>query len=89
MDPSPIVALNRAVAVSRVQGARAGRQALDAIKDRAPLENYHLFHAVAGQLELEVGETEAAAACFRRALQLATVPAERELLEKRLGQCGE
>ena len=88
LDGSPIVALNRAVAVAQVRGQRAGLEALDRIKNRAALENYHLLHAVAGQLWLDAGDKTQAATCFRRALELAALPAERALLEKRLGQCG-
>ncbi len=86
-DGSPIVALNRAVAVAKKDGPGAGLAALDGIEDRKALENYHLYHAVAGQLWFEAGETEKAGASFRRALELAALPAERALLEKRLTQC--
>ncbi len=86
-DGSPVVALNRAVAVAQVEGPRAGLAALDKIKDRKTLENYHPFHAVAGQLWLDAGDAAKAAAGFRRALELAALPAERALLETRLAQC--
>jgi RNA polymerase sigma-70 factor (ECF subfamily) len=88
LDGSPVVALNRAVAVAQVEGPRAGLAALDKVKDRKALENYHLFHAVAGQLWLDAGDTVKAAAGFHRALELAALPAERALLEKRRAQCG-
>ena len=87
LDASPIVALNRAVAVAQVSGHRAGLEALDQIKNRAALENYHLLHSVTGQLWFDAGEKAKAAMCFRRALELAALPAERVLLEKRLAQC--
>ena len=87
-DGSPVVALNRAVALAQTEGPRAGLAALDQIKDRQALENYHLFHAVAGQLWLDAGAAGKAAAGFRRALELAALPAERALLERRLAQCG-
>ena len=86
-DGSPIVALNRAVAVAQVEGPRAGLAVLDGIRNRAALEHYHLFHAVAGQLWLEAGEPGRATTCFGRALELVELPAERKLLEQRLGQC--
>ena len=87
LDGSPIVALNRAVAVAQAGGPRAGLAALEITVNRPALENYHLFHAVAGQLWLEAGEPAAAAAGFLRALELAALPSERALLEKRLAQC--
>ncbi len=84
LDPSPVVALNRAVALARAQGATAGLVALERIPRRRALENYHLFHAVHGQLLLDAGRPADAAQALRRALALATVPAERELLTQRL-----
>ena len=86
-DGSPIVALNRAVAVAQLAGPRAGLAALNGIKGRGALKNYYLYHAVAGQLELEAGDPVRATDCFRQALTRATLPAERALLEKRLAQC--
>ena len=88
MDRSPVVALNRAVAVAQTAGSAAGLQALDRIEDRAALEHYHHFHAVTGQLRLDAGEPDAARSAFQRALALAALPAERALLEKRLAECG-
>jgi RNA polymerase sigma-70 factor (ECF subfamily) len=87
LDASPVVALNRAVAVARVHGPHAGLRALAGIPDRAALERYHLLHAVAGQLQLEAGDRTRAASSFRRALKLVILPAERALLEKKLAQC--
>jgi RNA polymerase sigma-70 factor (ECF subfamily) len=87
-DGSPIIALNRAVAVAQVHGHRAGLEAIGQIKNRAALENYHLLHSVTGTLWHDAGEKARAAQCFRRALELAALPAERALLEKRLAQCG-
>jgi RNA polymerase sigma factor (sigma-70 family) len=88
LDASPVAALNRAVAVAKVRGPTAGLCALDAIEDGATLAHYHLYHAVAGQLWLDAGDAGRAAQCFRRALELAALPAERELLEHRLAQAG-
>jgi RNA polymerase sigma factor (sigma-70 family) len=85
-DGSPVVALNRAVVVARVQGAAAGLRALDAMPRPAALEKHHLRHAVAGQLWFEAGDRAQAAACFRRAHQLATIGAEREFLARRLAE---
>jgi RNA polymerase sigma-70 factor (ECF subfamily) len=84
IDPSPIVALNRTVALARVHGADHALAALDRIPGRRALESYHLFHAVHGQLLLDAGRAAAAATALRRALTLATVPAERALLAQRL-----
>jgi RNA polymerase sigma factor (sigma-70 family) len=88
VDQSPVVALNRAVALAKVEGPRIGLNAIEAITGREALESYHLFHAVMGQLWLETGETRRAADYFRRSIKLTTLPAERTLLEKRLSLCG-
>ena len=88
LDGSPVVALNRAVAVAKVQGPAAGLCALDAIENGAALNQYHLYHAVAGQLWLDAGDPARAAQCYRRALELAALPAERALLQQRLTQSG-
>lgn len=87
LDPSPVVALNRTVALAHVEGIPAALAALEKIPRRRALESYHLFHAVRGQLLLDAGRTSDAAAALRRALALVTVPAERELLQRRLDAC--
>ena len=87
LDRSPVVALNRAVALAQVRGPAVALRELDAMEGRALLENYHLFHAVAGTLRFEAGDRALAAAAFRRALELAPTAAERELLARRLAAC--
>lgn len=88
-ENSPIVALNRAVAIAQTDGPTLGLAALNAIADRATLEKYHLFHAVAGELSLALGEHDKAALHFRKALDLAALPAERSLLARRLARCAD
>jgi RNA polymerase sigma-70 factor (ECF subfamily) len=83
-NPSPVVALNRAVALARVEGARAGLRAIKEMADRDTLENYHLLHAVMGHLWVEAGVRTQALASFRRALELTTLDAEREHLSRRI-----
>src|SRR5690606_517334 len=65
IKPSPVVALNRAVAVAHVHGARAGLEAIAAIPQRAKLESHYLLHAVAGELHWQLQDHAAAAASFR------------------------
>ncbi len=89
LDGSPVVAMNRAVALARVDGPAAGLRALEAIAAPRALANYHSFHSVRGQLYFEAGDRKRAADCIRRALALVTLPAERALLERRLAECGE
>jgi len=84
LDSSPVVALNRVVAFSRVHGARAALRELAALPGRGFLDRYHLLHAVAGTLWHEAGERARARAAFQRAHQLAPTPPERALLQGRL-----
>lgn len=84
---SPVVALNRAVAVAHVRGAQAGIDALEAIAETKPLLGYYLFHAVRGDLEQRLGRYRSAAGRFRRSLELTEVMPERALLEDRLRDC--
>lgn len=83
-DASPVVALNRAVALAKVEGASAALREIEAMAGRDTLENYHLLHAVRGQLNLEAGKRDRALANFRRAHELATVTVEREHLARRI-----
>jgi RNA polymerase sigma-70 factor (ECF subfamily) len=76
LTPSPIVALNRAVAVANAHGPSAGLQAIAEIADRERLESNHLSHAVIGELNLRLNDNHAAAESFRRAHELAQVGPE-------------
>ncbi len=86
-DGSPIVALNRAVAVAELRGAQAGIDAVQAIKDSQTLEDYYLFHAVLGDFERRLERLPSAAAHFRRAWELAEITSERAFLAKRMEEC--
>lgn len=86
-DDSPIIALNRAVAVSNVHGPRAGLDAVAAMPGRGKLESYYLFHAVMGEFEQHLQNPKAAADYFRRAAQLADIKSEKDFLSNRLREC--
>jgi len=86
-DDSPIVALNRAVAVAEVQGPQAGIEAVNAIQNLQSLESYYLLHAVLGEFESRLNHTRAAVGHFRKALQLAEIKSEQVFLAKRLQAC--
>jgi RNA polymerase sigma-70 factor (ECF subfamily) len=88
-DDSPVVALNRAVAVANVRGPEAGLQTVRAIRDQKKLESYYLFYAVAGELETRLNNHEAAAREFRKAFELAGTKSERAFLLKRLQACAD
>jgi RNA polymerase sigma-70 factor (ECF subfamily) len=83
--PSPIVALNRAIAVAERDGPERGLQELDAIEDRGRLAEF--YSAALGELELRRGRREIARAHFRAALALARNPMEHRFLEKRVCTC--
>lgn len=84
LKPSPIVALNRAVAVAHVRGPQAGLDAIAAIPERDRLESHYLLHAVMGELHWRMDDHRAAAGNFRRALHLAQVGPEQHYLTRRL-----
>jgi len=86
-DDSPVVALNRAVAVANVRGPEAGLQTLRAIRDREKLDSYYLFYSVIGELEMRLSNHAAAAEQFRKAFELAETKSERAFLLKRLQAC--
>jgi RNA polymerase sigma-70 factor (ECF subfamily) len=79
---SPVVRLNRAIALGHVAGPAPALAEVDALAD--DLDRYHLFHATRAELLRELGRTHEARAADRRALELTENPAERALLQKRL-----
>lgn len=88
-DDSPIVALNRAVALAEVEGPKAGIEAVGAIQNLQSLESYYLLYAVLGEFESRLENSEAAAGHFRKSLQLAEIKSEQMFLSKRLQDCEE
>ena len=83
IEPSPVVALNRALALAERDGPGAGLEALEPLGER--LASYHLFHAARGELLRRLDRPDDARAADRRALGLTDNPAERRLLEERIG----
>ncbi len=84
LNPSPIVALNRAVALSKVQGPDAALEALDALDREKALERYYLLPATKADLRLRQGRREAAAEAYREALSRPCSEPERRFLEAKL-----
>ena len=89
MVPSPVVALNRAIAIGQRDGADSGLQALAAIADSDRLAAYPFYPAAAGELELRRGNRAAAREHFMAALAIARNEAERRFLGKRLQRCSD
>jgi RNA polymerase sigma-70 factor (ECF subfamily) len=88
-DPSPVVELNRAVAVAMRDGPAAGLALIDAILARGDLDRYHLAHSARADLCRRLGRKGDAQASYRRALDLARQEPERRFLEMRLRELGE
>jgi RNA polymerase sigma-70 factor, ECF subfamily len=84
VDPSAVVALNRAVAIGMRDGAQTGLASIDAVMQHGELDAYPLAHAARADMQRRLGLTEAAAASYRRALELTRQPAERRFLQARL-----
>jgi RNA polymerase sigma-70 factor, ECF subfamily len=84
LNPSPVIALNRAVAVAKVRGAAEALVAIEPIEHDPKLRHYHLLLAVRGQLLADVGRTSEAADCFHAALECACSEPERRLIIRRL-----
>ena len=85
--PSPVVALNRAIAVAQRDGAERGLAAIAAIADGGHLANYPFSPAALGELELRCGHGDAARGHFAAALALARNAMERHFLEQRMEAC--
>ncbi|MFE0178848.1 RNA polymerase sigma factor [Streptomyces sp. NPDC059002] len=85
--PSPVVELNRAVAVSRAEGPDVGLALVDALADEPALKGYHLLPSVRGDLLARLGRSAEARAEFERAASLTRNVRERELLLARAAEC--
>jgi RNA polymerase sigma-70 factor (ECF subfamily) len=83
-EPSPVVELNRAVAVAMRDGPSAGLTLVDAILTRGDLEDYHLAHSARAELCRRLGRTAEARVSYKRALELTQQEPERRFLEQRL-----
>jgi RNA polymerase sigma-70 factor (ECF subfamily) len=88
VEPTPIVALNRAIALSRVKGAAAGLLALAPLQDDPTLSRYYLFHATLGELSRETGDLAASARHYAAALALPSSTPVRRFLQRKLDEAG-
>jgi RNA polymerase sigma-70 factor (ECF subfamily) len=86
MNDSPVIVLNRAVALANVHGPRAGIGAVQAIRDRQELNSYYLLYAVLGEFEADLNNKEAAGNYFRKSLELTTIKSEQVFMSKKLKQ---
>jgi predicted RNA polymerase sigma factor len=87
LAPSPVVELNRAVAVAMAFGPAAGLELVDALVHEPTLKSYHLLPAVRGDLLRKLGRSEEARVEFERGAALTENMRERELLQRRAAEC--
>jgi RNA polymerase sigma-70 factor (ECF subfamily) len=87
-DPSPVIELNRAVAVAMRDGAAEGLACIDAILERGDLRDYRLAHAARAEFCRRLGKTAEARTAYERALSLTEQEPERRFLERRLAEIG-
>jgi RNA polymerase sigma-70 factor (ECF subfamily) len=92
LQPTPVVELNHAVAVSMVDGAARALDLVDSLAARGQVTQYHLLHAARGRFLQELGRVEEACEAYRTALSTATLEPERRFLKARIdevqGVCG-
>jgi RNA polymerase sigma-70 factor (ECF subfamily) len=88
-EPSPVIELNRAVAMAMRDGPAAGVALIDAILARGDLKDYHLAHSALAELCRRMGDREAARSAYQRALGLTRQEPERRLIERRLAELQE
>jgi RNA polymerase sigma-70 factor (ECF subfamily) len=86
LNPSPIVALNRAVALARVEGPAAALEALDPLAHDPAMAHYYLFHATRGELLRQLHHPTQAATAYRRALECSMTEPEARFLRRRLAE---
>ena len=84
--PSPVIELNRAVAVAKRDGALAGLTLIEGILDRGELQDYHLAHSARAEFCRQLGRVEQARLAYRRALELTRQEPERRFIEGRLSE---
>jgi len=87
IDESPVVFLNRAIVLAKVNGPSSGLEELEKIKDSPALTTYHLFHSTQAEFYMQLNDLTRASASFEKAIQLSPLQAERDLLKSKLELC--
>ncbi|WP_085636644.1 MULTISPECIES: RNA polymerase sigma factor [unclassified Pseudomonas] len=88
VTPSPVIELNRAVAVAKRDGALAGLTLIEGILERGELQDYHLAHSARAEFCRQLGRTDEARTAYARALELTRQAPERRFIEGRLRELG-
>jgi len=84
INPSPVVELNRAVALAMRDGPEAGLRAIEKLMEQKDLQRYHLLHAARADLFRRIGQAHEAIRCYQQALDLVQQEPERRFLQQRL-----
>ena len=84
LTSSPVVALNRAVALAKVRGPHEALAAVRALQSAPALQRYHLLYAILGELYAQLGDEQKARENYARALELTEIPSEQQLLRERM-----
>jgi RNA polymerase sigma-70 factor (ECF subfamily) len=87
IDSSPLVSLNRAIVISKVTGVSEGLEELEKIKSNPAIGSYHLFYSTQAALYMQVNEFSKASEALKKAIQLAPLKAEKDLLARKLELC--
>jgi len=88
INPSPVIELNRAIAIAMHKGPEAGLQQIDAILERGDLDDYHLAHSARAELCRKLGRTNQARASWEHALALSQQDPERRFIQRKLSELG-
>ncbi len=89
IDNTPIVLLNRAIALSKVLGPQKAIEELEKLKDSKLLDSYHLFYSAKAEFYIELSQYRKAIPFLETAIRLAPIPSEKQLLQKKLKYCSE
>ena len=89
INPSPVIELNRAVAIAMHKGPEAGLRQIDAIMDRGDLKNYHLAYSARAELYRKIGRISEARASWKRAFEFAQQEPERRFIQLKLKELGD
>lgn len=84
LDPSPVILLNRAIVLSKVEGPAIALQELENIRHNPILKSYHLFYSTQAELFIQASQFQEAIIALKKAIQLASLQSEKSLLEKKL-----
>ena len=87
LDNSPVVLLNRSIALAKVSGPKKAIEELQKLNNTPSLKSYHLFYSTLAEFYMESGKFTEAASCLKTAISLSPLKAEMDLLQRKLEMC--